>query len=430
MIVLGPPGVAPSKGAGGGAGPGVGAGFGLGKGTDAMLAYLTSLFNSEEKQPGLAPLTPAQIAQQAGSYVTNAIKPQLGSMANETAAATAGGVGQIRGGTANYASALEPIAGNVQAIGDKQADETTAETSALSDYLKGAGAATFGDVQNQLTAAGIGEPAAPNLGAGAAGITSAVGLASARDASDEGANNATLAALLPGFANLTGQQAEDQFRATQQGNLNSQEQTLEAQIPGLTSQIVQQLSQNETTKAGDRASALNDRNSAIGTFLGNAVDDNTQLQLGNLTLTGNEAKAAAPVFRTANGGIYEVDPTTGQAVTVLAPSPKTSPTAKAQSSAVAKANSTALSIIKSAAKGAKVTQTDPLTGAKTSKVEKSPVGSAAYYQAIHEAEAAIEPIVGSYMTPDEITRFVQRQANTYFAPAPKDTSYVGLQPGK
>lgn len=117
---------------------------------------------------------------------------------------------------------------------------------------------------------------------------------------------------------------------------------------------------------------------------------------------------------------YEVD-TTGQPILrggKRVPYPKSGSgagTAGAKTSAIKSANSTVLSIISKGARPLKTSTTDPVTGVKTAKVVRPRVGSSAYYQAIHEAEVAIAPLVSSYMTPVQITQFVQAKANAYFA---------------
>jgi hypothetical protein len=87
---------------------------------------------------------------------------------------------------------------------------------------------------------------------------------------------------------------------------------------------------------------------------------------------------------------------------------------------IASANRTALSII---SKAAKVTVTTagkgsggPFGGTAGKTTKRSvvpPVGGEAYYRAIHQAEAAIEPLLPDW-TPGQITSFVQRLANRYF----------------
>lgn len=410
-------------------------GFGMGKNTGAMLAYLTSLFAPSMNQPGLAPLTPAQIKQQAAGDVTAAINPQIAALRSANTAATAGGVGSIRGGTANYAGAVAPIAGQVAQIGKDQAAEDTRETGALADYLKSSGASTFGDVGSKLSAAGIDAPAAPNMGEGSAAITAATGLANARDATAEGGNNSKLAALLPGFANLAGQKAENDFRADQQGNLNTQVGSLEGQVPGLTQNVLRDINSNETAKGSARSSAAGNRATALSTFLGNSVDDTTQLGLAKLSglfgVQKADAAASAPSSAlSAKAGVIvdhnnnvipgadgkpqpifgaHLDPKTGKPVKDVSPASVAS-AGKAKQSALTSADSAVRSIVggafKTAAKKGSASA-GPFGGGTTGKPE---IGSPAYNMAVNEAVKSAETILGPYMSTEDIVKFVQQRA--------------------
>lgn len=404
--------------------------FGLNPGTGAMMSYLTNLFKPAMNQPGLALLTPAQIKQRAAGYVTSAIDPVESADRTQSARATAGGVGQMTGGTVNAETALAPYADRASAIGNQQAASDTAESGALASFLKGSGADTFGDVASKLKAAGIDAPVGPNMGEGAAGITGAVGIANARAASATGANNAELANLLPGFAGLAGQQAENQFRSDQAGSLADRLSTLEGTVPGLTSQTVNDLTNNETTKANARSSAATNRASALATFLGNSVDDKTQLDLANLSglfgvqkATDAAAAPSASLSRayghpTAKSGAsisdsplpgYTLNPKTGKYEKDVSPASKQS-LLRAKQSALSGADRTVRQIVGAAFKTATKKSSASAGPFGSGTTGKPTIGSAPYNMAVNEAVKSLETTLSPYMTHDDIVRFVQERA--------------------
>lgn len=415
------------------------------------------------------PLTPAQLQAQARGMLDPVVN-QITQGVQQRAAYGMKQVGGYADSLANDLAASGPA--NVSRTFAPAEQATAAANAALADRLSGAGNAQADSLAARL--AGINEPGATDpavaatrqagTGAGnalyAGGNASLDALIAGHAAADE------YAGKLPALARLSGVQQGANVQGTANSDLATQLGSLVSQIPG----IVQNLRSAQDTKASNwqsrndslytslsgqnttralaqAATATKDAKASLPSATlsakygyivdstGNAIPDAT----GHATLvpgfkwnadgktTSKIAKAgSAPKVSTAlsasNGYLTDTSgnpierggKTVPYSPYVKPTKPGADPTAKARTSAIASANTKALSIISGAAKSTKRVVQDPVTGVKTTKTVKSPVGSAAYYQAIHEAEAAIAPIVGPYMTPPEITQFVQRQANAYF----------------